>query len=50
MERPLQVLIALLLAEKIVDRKSDYRNTWNAISWSTLFCPLQKHVVKIFQL
>ena len=50
MERPLQVLIAFLLTEKLVDGKSDHRNTWDAISWNTPFWPLQKHVAEIVQL
>ena len=50
MERPLQVLIAFLLTEKLVDGKSDHPNTWGTISWNTPFWPLQKHVDEIVQL
>ena len=56
MKRPLQVLIAFLLTEKLIDGKPDHGNTWRRISWNTSFWPwnrpfwpLQKHVSRIVQ-
>jgi hypothetical protein len=48
MERPLQILIAFLLAEKLVDGKSDHGNTWNAISRNTPLDLLQNAWPRLF--
>ena len=49
MERPLQVLVAFLLTEKLVDGEPDHDNTWGPVSWNTPFWPLQKRVAEIVQ-
>jgi hypothetical protein len=35
MKRPFQILLALLLAEKLVDGKPNHRRLSEAISWNT---------------
>jgi len=50
MKRPFQVLVAFLLTEKLVDGKTNHRNTSEAISWNTPWYAISKRRAKIVQL